>query len=255
MPLSSLEEALEALFPLHESAHMPHRKLFEAARYALFLGGRRLRPRLVLAAASDVGGALALTAACAVELIHTYSLIHDDLPALDDDALRRGKPSVHIAFGEALAILTGDFLLTKAFELIACDPTLSFEQRTLMIATLARRTGSEGMVGGQVVDIANEGVGDVSWINERKTAALFSAALELGGVAAHATQEKLAALEEVGFLFGALYQTLDDWHDQDRGVCQQSLRDAAKRLKSCLLRTPFPCVHAVMKEVYAQALL
>lgn len=214
---SEIERALEQIFSCSEEE--PHSSLFKAARYALLSEGKRLRPLLTLAATSDLGGDIrgALAPACAIELIHTYSLIHDDLPCMDDDDLRRGKPSLHKAFNEGLAVLTGDLLLTKAFELMATAPHLSEGQRVELVRILSQRSGSEGLIGGQVVDIAREenrlSMQEKQWINQRKTGALFSAALECGGIVANGSEGDLALLRSTGLYFGLAFQLFDDLED------------------------------------------
>ena len=212
-----IEETLESILE-HDETEL-HSPLFKAAGYVLFSGGKRLRPLLTLATTHDLGGDLdaAFAPACALELIHTYSLIHDDLPCMDNDDMRRGKPSLHKAFDEGLAVLTGDFLLTKAFELIASAPNLRPEQKLKLVQIVSQRSGSEGMIGGQVVDVATSDKeileSEQEWINERKTGALFMAALESGGVVANASKNDLNCLHTVGYHFGLAFQLLDDLAD------------------------------------------
>ena len=154
------------------------------------------------------------SAASAVELIHTYSLIHDDLPAMDDDDMRRGKPSCHVVYGEAMAILAGDALQARAFELIADAPDLTAEQRIRMVKVLAHAAGANGMVGGQAIDIESEGkdltLEELRELHSLKTGALIRASLALGGIAANATEEQLAALDEFGRHIGLAFQVVDD---------------------------------------------
>jgi len=165
---------------------------------------------LLIAQAFGGSVASALDPACALEFIHTYSLIHDDLPCMDDDDLRRGKPSLHKAFDEATAVLTGDFLLTYAFQVLAQSP-LPPEARLLMIEKLSIYAGNRGMIGGQMLDIA--ACGDFEWekIHALKTAALFSAAFEFGGIAA--STPHLDLLREIGLTFGMAFQLADDLED------------------------------------------
>ncbi len=223
-----IERALEDILKADESA--PHAPLFKAAGYALLSGGKRLRPLLALAAAHDMGAEMqaALAPACALELIHTYSLIHDDLPCMDDDDMRRGKPSLHKAFNEGLAVLTGDFLLTKAFELIASAPGLGPEQKLKLVSIVSTRSGSDGMIGGQVVDIAMSGkeilAEDQEWIDEKKTGALFIAALEVGGVVAHASEKDMMCLRSLGLHFGLAFQLLDDLADHSSSPNQDEIQ-------------------------------
>ncbi len=192
--------------------------LAEAIRYSLMSGGKRLRPMLVLLAAEACGGAreAALPAACAVEMIHTYSLIHDDLPAMDDDDLRRGRPTCHKAFDEATAILVGDALLALAFEVLARD-TRPAETAARCVATLAEAAGPTALVGGQVADMAGEfsegELDTLEAIHRRKTGALFQASLRLGGLVAGGSDEQLEQLSAYGRCFGLAFQITDDLLD------------------------------------------
>ncbi len=193
-------------------------RLHEAMRYSLFCGGKRLRPLLVFAGAEAVGGDTdhVLPLACAVECIHTFSLIHDDLPAIDDDALRRGYPTSHIVYGEALAILAGDALLAHAFDLIAECRTTTPEGRVLdAMMMVARASGTRGMVGGQVSDIEAEGREDISHadiasIHARKTGALLLASLLSGARICGASAAEECALYEYGTQIGLAFQITDD---------------------------------------------
>ncbi len=196
-------------------------RLVEAMRYSLFVGGKRVRPILCLAAARAVTGDTSrdervMPVACAMECIHTYSLIHDDLPAMDNDDLRRGRPTNHKVFGEAEAILAGDGLLTFAFELLS-DPAFAAtpaEARLRICHTIARAAGPLGMVGGQSLDMANEGK-DIPYdllrtIHRSKTGALITAAVETGGIAAGADATQLRALAGYGNAIGLAFQIVDD---------------------------------------------
>lgn len=187
--------------------------LFEAAHYSLE-GGKRLRPLLTLAIveAYDQPIENALRPACALEMIHTYSLIHDDLPCMDDDDFRRGKPSLHRAYPESHAVLTGDFLLTYAFEVLASAPHLTDSQRTHLIATLARQSGSQGMIGGQILDIEGKTT-DFMQLHAKKTGALITAACEFGGIIAGQTD--LTPFQTIGQSLGLAYQIVDDILDND----------------------------------------
>ena len=162
------------------------RRLHGAMRYSVLGGGKRIRPALAMAAATAVGGQpeQALVAACAVELIHAYSLIHDDLPAMDDDELRRGRPTTHIQYDEATAILAGDALQALAFEWLATAPSLTGEARLAMVQRLASASGSTGMVGGQAIDLGAVGqrlsLDDLEQMHRRKTGALIEASVQLG---------------------------------------------------------------------------
>ena len=198
--------------------------LHRSMRYSLEAGGKRVRPVLALAAAEAVLGERAadrpglMAAACSLEFIHTYSLVHDDLPAMDDDDFRRGKPTNHKVFGEAVAILAGDALLTHAFEILA---SLAFtggmdpEAKLAIITELAQASGSMGMVGGQVVDIESEGQADVDfatleYIHTHKTGALIRASVRVGAIAAGASPEQLEALTRYGTDVGLAFQIADD---------------------------------------------
>ncbi|MEC7583287.1 MAG: farnesyl diphosphate synthase [Planctomycetota bacterium] len=211
-----IEEALEQLLP---AADEPPARLHEAMRYALFPGGKRLRPLLVLVGCRAVDGDLEqlLRAAAAVECLHTYSLVHDDLPCMDDDALRRGRPSCHTVYGEALALLAGDALLTLAFEGVS-------EAGAEAVGQLAVATGSRGMVGGQTADLAAEGGGashtldEVQWIHDRKTGALITASLLIGVLGGARARGPLPAAVLEGFrsygdLVGRAFQIADDCLD------------------------------------------
>jgi geranylgeranyl diphosphate synthase type II len=190
--------------------------LHKAMRYSLFAGGKRLRPILALAAAEACGGALdpALPHACAVECIHTYSLIHDDLPCMDDDDLRRGRPTNHKVFGEGIAVLAGDALLTIAFEILSrATPTRRYNSTTL-IRELATAAGSLWLIAGQVLDLEGEGKPtsprDLKFIHQSKTAALLTASIRLGAMSANAPEAKLQALTDFGHALGLAFQIIDD---------------------------------------------
>lgn len=209
------DQALDVLLPPPDS--LPPR-LHEAMRYSVFCGGKRLRPILVFAGAEAVGGELewVLPLACAVECIHTFSLIHDDLPALDNDDLRRGSPTSHVVYGEAMAILAGDALLAHAFDLIAdCRLHVPADRVLDALAMIARASGTRGMVGGQVSDIESEGLSNVdiatvSSIHERKTGALLLASLLAGARLCGATPAQERALHRYGAQVGLAFQITDD---------------------------------------------
>jgi geranylgeranyl diphosphate synthase, type II len=192
-------------------------RLREAMRYSVFAGGKRLRPLLVLLANEACLGAAdaAMPAAAAVEMVHTYSLIHDDLPAMDDDDLRRGLPTCHRKFDEATAILAGDALLTLAFEAVSEMQPSPVAARC--VKELAKAAGAVGMVGGQVDDLhADAGPGTLEWLeslHERKTGALLRASLRMGGIAAGASLEQLDALTDYGRQIGLAFQIVDDLLD------------------------------------------
>ena len=208
-----VEEALEVALPQQEG---PETRVVEAMRYSLFAGGKRLRPILCLAASEAVGGDLkaAMPAGCALEMIHTYSLIHDDLPAMDDDDLRRGKPTNHKVFGEAIAILAGDGLLTEAFVLLSDYNSLLPERAVQVIGVIAEAASYRGMVGGQVVDILSQNkraeLETVQQMHSRKTAALIAAATESGALAGKGSEAQVAALARYGRAIGLAFQIADD---------------------------------------------
>jgi geranylgeranyl pyrophosphate synthase len=195
---------------------LPFNSLFEAGRYSLLAGGKRLRPILTLATAEVFGiqNQAAIQPACALEMIHTYSLIHDDLPCMDDDDFRRGKPSLHKAFKEDLAVLTGDFLLTYAFEILSTAPFLSADIKIALVQVLAENAGAFGMIGGQVMDIEAESksinINYLQSIHLHKTGALITAAILFGGLLGKATSEELETLKSFGFELGLAFQMIDD---------------------------------------------
>lgn len=211
-----VEEALERYMLAAEGPLADH---INAMRYSLFAGGKRVRPILCIAASEALryDPTPLMPVACALECIHTYSLIHDDLPAMDDDDLRRGKPTNHVVFGEAGAILAGDGLLSFAFELLA-DPELSkyidASDQVRLIHAVARAIGPVGMVGGQALDVASEGK-DISfetlrYLHSCKTGALITASVQTGAIAAGATEQQFEALTDYGNNIGLAFQIVDD---------------------------------------------
>ena len=218
-----VDEALRCYLPEESddpSAACPSR-LAAAMRYSVLGGGKRLRPLLCLMAAEACAGEAeaeaALPAACALELVHTYSLIHDDLPAMDDDDLRRGRPTCHKAFDEATAILAGDALLTLAFEIVATH-TRPDEAAVACVRVLAEAAGPSGMVGGQMADLEAEGRCDgtpdgLEAIHRRKTGALLRAPLRMGAIVAGADAARRAALDHYGRAIGLAFQIVDDLLD------------------------------------------
>jgi geranylgeranyl diphosphate synthase type II len=194
--------------------------LAEAIRYVLLGAGKRLRPHLVLFAAEACGGSTeqAMPAACAVEMIHAYSLVHDDLPAMDDDDLRRGRPTCHKVYGEDVAILVGDALQARAFELLAIEITPP-ERAAACCAVLGRAVGATALVGGQAADLAGEqadcNAADLEAIHRRKTGALFLASLQLGAITVDANADQQSALETYGRHLGLAFQIVDDLLDVD----------------------------------------
>ena len=216
-----VDQALRDHFPPPE--RWPAR-LHAACSWTLFGGGKRIRPVLALAAFECVGGSqdqpydAVLPAACAVEMVHTYSLIHDDLPCMDDDAERRGRPTTHVEFGEALALLAGDALLTEAFRLVA-DPTayrgfFDAERALAVSGALARAAGWQGMVGGQSIDLGFEGPVDdedaLAFLHRRKTGELFRFSLFAGATLGDGSPEQVRALAEYGETLGLAFQVADD---------------------------------------------
>ena len=209
----AVDQALDQFLP---KAKTKPATIHQAMRYSLFAGGKRLRPILCLAAAEASGGEIepALPLACAVECIHTYSLIHDDLPCMDNDDFRRGRPTSHKVYGEGIAVLAGDALLTIAFEILATAQGWPRYPMPLLIKELAAASGSRQLIAGQVADIEGEGkkatVRDLRFIHEAKTAALLTASIRLGGMSANVTPVKLEALTAFGQNLGLAFQVIDD---------------------------------------------
>lgn len=190
--------------------------IHKAMRYSIFAGGKRMRPALCLAAAEACGGKMeeAMPLACALECVHTYSLIHDDLPAMDDDDLRRGKPTNHKVFGEGIAILGGDALLTEAFAIAGqCRGWGRYSHREIILE-LAEAAGSKQLIAGQVADLESEGkkisAGALKYIHERKTSALLCCSTRLGGMSANCNAGQLKALTDFGYNVGLAFQIIDD---------------------------------------------
>ncbi len=221
---SAVEEIQKRLAEVTQNCDEAKRLLYDGARYALFSGGKRMRALATLTVATSLGATTeeSLDPACAVEMIHTYSLIHDDLPAMDNDDFRRGKPTLHRVIPEGFAILTGDYLLTRAFELLAASPHQAAEQKVKMISCLARESGGEGMIGGQVIDLFLEKksptVDQLQSMHLQKTACLISASLQLGAIVANASIEIERALWAFGKQIGLAFQIQDDILDQTHGV-------------------------------------
>jgi len=247
-PASQLEQSWQALRQhvdqrlteyLDVSADCPA-QLQAAMSYSVTAGGKRLRPVLVLLAAEACGAApeAAMPAACAIEMLHTYSLIHDDLPAMDDDVLRRGQPTNHVKFGEALAILAGDALLTRAFEVLSTDiqpPAVA----AACCGELATAAGACGMVGGQVADLEADGgcgprtVDHLQSIHRRKTGALLTAAVAMGAHIALATTDTIRRMREFGACVGLAFQIMDDLLDSvgDQDKMGKAVRKDGERGK------------------------
>jgi farnesyl diphosphate synthase len=211
LELAAVESALDTLVPEDTPAG-----LGDAMRYAVLDGGKRLRPLLVLAACDAVGGdtAAAMRAAVAVELIHAYSLVHDDMPCMDDDALRRGKPTVHVKYGEAQAMLAGDAMQALAFEVLTPDDGMPAALQARLVSLLARAAGHDGMAGGQAIDLASVGkVLDESALRDmhrRKTGALLQASVVMGAACGTTTPTAWEALKDYGAAIGLAFQVVDD---------------------------------------------
>lgn len=206
-----IEKRLNELIPARDET------IFEAVRYSLLGHGKRIRPLLTIGAAGVFGSdpIRSLDPACAIEMIHTYSLIHDDLPMMDNDDLRRGKPTLHKVYGEAMALLAGDYLLTFAFEVIMNAPYLSSEQKVKIVQILSSRAGAPGMIGGQAIDIEAKGElideDTLLQMHTGKTASLIIACLEVGSLIAF--RPPAYPLHELGKMLGIAYQFQDDLLD------------------------------------------
>lgn len=229
--------------------------LLEALKYSVLNGGKRLRPLLVYATGEALGAIPEQldSAACAVELIHAYSLVHDDLPAMDNDDMRRGLPSCHKAFGEAIAILAGDVLQTLAFEILSDDAQrLNEKQRLYMIATLAQASGIRGMAGGQALEFSSMQnpmtAQELEKIHRLKTGALIRASVKLGAIAANADQAQLAKLDDYASCLGLAYQIQDDVQDS------VSVNDAQKKLSSYLSYVSIEVAQRRIEQLYLRAL-
>ncbi|MDN3508927.1 MAG: polyprenyl synthetase family protein [Candidatus Neptunochlamydia sp.] len=239
-----LKSTLNLLIDKHLSQLIPEENrpqslLYEAARYSLLLPGKRLRPIFLLKVLEDYGIPVekGLDAAAAIEMIHTYSLIHDDLPCMDDDDLRRGKPSLHKVYGEGQAVLAGDFLLTYAFEVLA-KSSLPRE----IITIIAKAAGGEGMIGGQIVDLLSEETtpdwDTLLFMYLGKTAALFSSALECGAVISGASYSEQTAFRNAGKYFGIAFQIHDDILDvtsDEETLGKPVFSDVKNKKSTCLL--------------------
>lgn len=208
-----VDQALKAAMP---KGNVRPSTLHKAMRYSVFAGGKRLRPILTLAAAEACGGDPedAMPLACSVECLHTYSLIHDDLPSMDDDDMRRGNPTCHIVYGEAVAVLAGDALQAFSFEMVGrAKETKRYPMRALL-AEMASTAGSHALIAGQVMDMEGEGKkltkSQVVAIHERKTAALLTTSLRFGAMSANASESKLAGITQVGHALGLAFQVIDD---------------------------------------------
>lgn len=213
-----IDQRLDEL--LLEDNNLLQKDIIEASRYSVFSGGKRLRPLFVLAVLHGFNIPLekGLDPCCAIELIHAYSLIHDDLPSMDNDDYRRGRPTLHKVFPESIAILTGDFLLTYSFEILTKSLFISNEQKIQLIKTLSQRAGLYGMIGGQVSDIKSEGQ-SISWerlhfIHWHKTAALFTCCLEFGAIIAQVSLQDFKSLQNIGKALGVAFQIFNDLYGE-----------------------------------------
>ena len=242
-----VDEALDRVLPPETTAPP---SLHRAMRYSVQAGGKRLRPVLVIAGAEAVGGSAAqvMETACALELIHTYSLIHDDLPAMDNDDYRRGRLTNHRVFGEAIAILAGDALLTLAFKLIALNGARTGDARisAALVTDIADAAGTDGMVGGQVVDIESEGktvsAETLDYIHTHKTAALIRASLCAGALLAGASDAQLAAIRVCGEALGLAFQIVDDILDVE-GSTEELGKTAGKDAQQ--QKATYPASHGL----------
>ncbi|MGD0251468.1 MAG: polyprenyl synthetase family protein [Verrucomicrobiota bacterium] len=225
--------------------------IHKAMRYSLFAGGKRMRPALCLAAAQACGGreADALPLACAVECIHTYSLIHDDLPAMDNDDFRRGKPTNHKVFGDGIAVLAGDALLTQAFEIAAQAKGWPRYPHRDLILEIAKAAGSLQLVAGQVADLEGEGkkisASELRYIHERKTSALLCCSVRLGGMSANCTSAQLKALTDFGYHVGLAFQVIDDILDVTQ-TSEQLGKTAGKDTRS--QKATYPAIVGLEKS-------
>jgi geranylgeranyl diphosphate synthase, type II len=242
-----VDAALERALPGEDT---PPPTIHRAMRYSVLAGGKRLRPILVIAGAEAVGGtaAMVLPTACALEMIHTYSLIHDDLPAMDDDAYRRGRLTSHKVFGDAIAILAGDALLTLAFRLVADNAALVPDPRVVrdVVAEIADAAGTLGMVGGQVVDIESEGkaiaADTLEYIHRHKTAALIRASLRVGALLAGGDAKAVADVGEAGGELGLAFQIVDDILDVEGSLEELGKTAGSDERKQ---KATYPVVHGL----------
>ena len=250
---AAVDKALHGLLP---PAKTRPATIHKAMRYSLFAGGKRLRPALCLAAAEACGGAIdqAMPLACAVECVHTYSLIHDDLPAMDNDDLRRGKPTNHKVFGEGIAILAGDGLLTEAFAIAAnCRGWPRYSHRVI-INELAQAAGSRELIAGQVADLEGEGkklsAAQLKYIHEKKTSALLCCSVRLGGMSANCSTAQLRTLTDFGYNVGLAFQIIDDILDVTQ-TSEQLGKTAGK--DTAAEKATYPSIVGIAAQLTARA--
>ncbi|EGI75477.1 farnesyl-diphosphate synthase [Hylemonella gracilis ATCC 19624] len=262
--LTRVEHALQEWVGVDEPEHLDV-VLGLAMRYAVLDGGKRLRPLLVLAACEAVRGEAdaALRAACATELIHAYSLVHDDMPCMDNDVLRRGKPTVHVQFGEAQALLAGDALQALAFELLTPDDEVAVPvgMQARLCRLLARAAGSSGMAGGQAIDLASVGVKldeeRLRQMHRLKTGALLQASVMMGAACGHPTQAQQAALSDYGAAIGLAFQVVDDILDvtaDSATLGKTAGKDAVQDKPTYVSLLGLARAQAHARELHAQAL-
>lgn len=256
-----VDAALDRYLPAEDQ---PPETIHRAMRYSVFAGGKRIRPLLCLASAEAVADHApgVEAAACALELVHTYSLIHDDLPALDNDDFRRGRPTCHKQFGEAMAILAGDALLTLAFEVLARPETGEAGRRARLVEELARAAGtSGGMIAGQVADLEGEGRPPtpelLETIHRAKTGALLTASVRMGAICAGADEQQLAALTRYGRHVGLAFQIVDDLLDVEQSseaLGKTAGKDARQQKITFPAVYGLPASHRMAEQEYAAAL-
>ncbi len=268
MPIETLVESEKKLLETRldqltlERPDLPYAHLFMAARYSLLSSAKRVRPLLVLATLKTYGTPLewGIDPACAIEMVHTYSLIHDDLPCMDDDDFRRGKPTLHKVYEESHALLTGDYLLTRAFEVLSESPHLSDTQKVALIQTLSRNAGSHGMIGGQVIDLMSENTA-IDWktlelMHYYKTACLIITALDFGAIIANAPAQDRTLLQSIGEKIGIAFQIVDDLLDVTgtfETMGKLTGADAHKKKSTAISVLGLEQSRALAEDLYSQA--
>ena len=267
--LDAVEQALDAWVSVDTTAVQGHQapaNLIAAMRYAVLVGGKRLRPLLVLAAAQATGCTAdypaALRAACAVELIHAYSLVHDDMPCMDNDVLRRGKPTVHVRYGEAVALLSGDALQALAFELLTPQgDEVPVAQQAALCGLLARAAGCAGMAGGQAIDLASVGLQltepQLREMHRLKTGALLQASVLMGAACGSTSVTALAGLQDYGAAIGLAFQVVDDILDvtaDSATLGKTAGKDADADKPTYVSLLGLPRARAYAQELHDQAL-